>query len=183
MKKIASWLLRLFKWETLVPPIPSLNKSIICVAPHTSNFDFILGKLYAYAIGQKAGFLMKREWFFFPLGFFLKRMGGIPINRSKRNSTVEQILAYAATKKHFALAITPEGTRSAVANWKSGFYRIAKQGNMPIQLAVIDYQKRKLGIFEVFYPTEDESRDIAYIHKQYKKEQARFPKNFVEYPS
>ncbi len=179
MKNFASWLLGVFGWRVITPP-DNPPKSIICVAPHTSNWDFILGKLYYSAIGRHAGFLMKKDWFFFPLGGIMKSMGGIPVDRSRSGSMVEQLADRIKESSKLSIAITPEGTRSATERWKTGFYRIAYAANIPIQLAVIDYKKRELGIFETFYPTGDEEADIRYIRSRYLSEQARYPKKFIE---
>lgn len=150
------------------------------MAPHTSNWDFILGKLYYSAIGRHAGFLMKKDWFFFPFGGVLRSMGGIPVDRSHSGSMVDQLAERIKESSKLSIAITPEGTRRATDRWKTGFYRIACAANIPIQLAVIDYKKRELGILETFYPTGNEEADIRYIRSRYRSEQARFPKNFVE---
>ena len=150
------------------------------MAPHTSNWDFILGKLYYSAIGRHAGFLMKKDWFFFPFGGVLRSMGGIPVDRSHSGSMVDQLAERIKESSKLSIAITPEGSRRATDRWKTGFYRIACAANIPIQLAVIDYKKRELGILETFYPTGNEEADIRYIRSRYRSEQARFPKKFVE---
>lgn len=77
---LSKLILRIAGWRLNVT-VPDYPKSIICVAPHTSNWDFILGKLAYAAVGRKAGFLMKESWFFFPLGCIFKAMGGIPVPR------------------------------------------------------------------------------------------------------
>ncbi|GAD05293.1 acyltransferase, putative [Porphyromonas crevioricanis JCM 15906] len=149
------------------------------MAPHTSNYDFILGKLYYWAIGRKAGFLMKKEWFFFPLGLVFRSMGGIPINRSKRSSTVEQMRIFFSGEGQRHVAITPEGTRKANDRWKTGFLRIAQGAGVPVQLAVIDYRRKELGIFEIYQPTGDIEADLLYISSRYSAEQARKPEQFA----
>lgn len=164
----------------LIRPTDNPPKSVICVAPHTSNYDFILGKLYYSAIGRRANFLMKKDWFIFPLGLVMKAMGGIPVDRSQRFSLVDRLAESINARSRVTLAITPEGTRRATDRWKTGFYRIALATGIPIQLAVIDYKKRELGIFETFWPTGNEERDLHYIRSRYSKEQARFPENFIE---
>lgn len=110
----------------------------------------------------------------------MKSMGGIPVDRSRSGSMVEQLAERIKESPKLSIAITPEGTRSATERWKTGFYRIAYAANIPIQLAVIDYKKRELGIFETFYPTGDEEVDIRYIRSRYYSEQACYPKKFVE---
>lgn len=143
--------------------------------------DFIIGKLFYTTIGRPHGFLMKKDWFFFPLGYLLKYMGGIPVNRSKKEDLVEKLSQYIHKKKELHIGITPEGTRSYRSEWKSGFYRIALAAGIPIQLAVIDYKNKEVGIFEVFNPTGDMEQDIDYIRRQYHKYQAKYPEKFHEY--
>ena len=87
------------------------EKFIICLAPHTSNWDFLLGQLYNHAHGLKANFLMKKEWFFWPLGALFKRMGGIPVFRQKHTSLTDSLAETARQAEHFRLCVTPEGTR------------------------------------------------------------------------
>ena len=103
---------RILGWKAEVT-VPDFKKCIICAAPHTSNWDLFLGKLFINAVGRQSGFLMKKEWFFFPLGPIFRVMGGIPVHRSKRTSMVDQLIEKAKQSETFHLAITPEGTRSA----------------------------------------------------------------------
>lgn len=148
------------------------------MAPHTSNLDFFLGKLYYMQIGEPSGFMMKREWFFFPLGKLLRAMGGIPIDRAQRGDTVAQVSQYIQAESNIHIAITPEGTRSYTDTWRSGFYRIALAAGVPIELACIDYGRREIGIFEVFHPTGDLERDLAYIRSRYSSVQAKHPHKY-----
>lgn len=180
MKFFARALLRIMGWKLILPP-DNPKKSVICVAPHTSNADFFIGKLYYMSIGRSASFMMKKELFFFPLGYLLKAMGGVPIDRSRKGEIVNTMVKHFARKECFSVAITPEGTRKPVEVWKTGFYRIALQAGVPIQLAMIDFSKKEAGIFSTFYPTGDEEADIKYIRSFYCSEQAKYPENFVEY--
>lgn len=97
------------------------DKCIICVAPHTSNWDFVIGELYYGSIGLTSNFLMKKEWFFWPLGALFRRIGGIPVERSRHTSLTDQMAEKAIKAKRFSLAVTPEGTRSLARQWKRGF--------------------------------------------------------------
>ena len=90
--------------------VPLPDKCVICVAPHTSNWDFIIGELYIRSIGKTANFLMKKEWFFWPLGGFMRRIGGIPVERSRKTSLTDQLAEAAEKAETFRLAVTPEGT-------------------------------------------------------------------------
>jgi 1-acyl-sn-glycerol-3-phosphate acyltransferase len=153
---------------------------VICVAPHTSNNDFIIGKLFYSAIGKKSKFLIKKEWFFFPLNLLFKSMGGVPINRSRASSTTEQMAGEFARRDTFHLAVTPEGTRKKAEEWKKGFYYIALKAGVPIQVAYIDYKKKEVGIMENFYPTGNVEEDISAIRQMYKGIRGYHRKSFAE---
>lgn len=110
---------------------PHPDKYIICLAPHTSNWDFVIGLLYAQAEGLESNFLMKREWFFWPLGPIFRHLGGIPVWRSKHTSMTDNLADEAAKSTRFHLCVTPEGTRSLNPDWKKGFYYIALKASNP----------------------------------------------------
>lgn len=177
MQKLSQWILKFFGWKAYVT-VAEPPKSIICVAPHTSNWDFPIGELSYLSLGRKASFLIKKSWFFFPMGQLFTALGGVPVDRSKRNSVTQQMADEFAKREKFHLAITPEGTRSLVPKWKMGFYHIAVQANVPIQLAYIDYSKKELAIKEVFYPTGNEKADLEKIQEYYKNVHAKFPEKF-----
>jgi 1-acyl-sn-glycerol-3-phosphate acyltransferase len=178
MKKFYAFLLRLMGWKYVLP-IPVPPKCVICVAPHTSNRDFFIGMLFAKSIIGNLHFLMKKDWFFFPLGYFLKKMGGIPVNREKKTFLSEQMVKLYDSQEQFYLAIAPEGTRKKNAQWKSGFYHIAKNAHVPIMLAYIDYMKKEIGVFDNFYPTDNIEKDIETIKQYYKQVQGRHPHDFA----
>ena len=178
MALLARFLLWVFGWKWVmkvnVPP-----KCVICVAPHTSNWDFFLGKIFYASVGGKPHFLMKQEWFFFPLSYILKAIGGIPVKRGKRTSLTEQMIEEFNHRTHFQLAIAPEGTRKKNAHWKSGFYYIAYGANVPISLAHIDYSMKEIGISENFHPSGDEKNDITKIKLFYKNFSGKHPERFT----
>lgn len=177
MQKISQFILKLFGWKLNVQAEEPL-KSVICVAPHTSNWDFPIGKLSYVALGREASFLMKKSWFFFPMGYLFAAMGGVPVDRSKKNSITDLMADEFEKRTYFHLAITPEGTRSLVENWKMGFYHIAIKAKVPIQIAYIDYQKKEMGIKDIFYPTGDEKADLDKIQAYYMDVRACFPEKF-----
>lgn len=182
-QRLSAWCLGLMGWKLLPHPQGSEEapRTVICVAPHTSNMDFIIGKLFYNATGKPSGFLMKKSWFFFPLGYLLRAMGGVPVNRSRKEDSVRTLANFIQEQAEIHIAITPEGTRSLTERWHTGFYRIAQEAGIPIELAVIDYKLREVGIFEVFYPTGDMEADIATIQRKYKGEQACYPEKYHEY--
>lgn len=160
--------------------VPDLPKAIICVAPHTSNWDFLIGELTIRAVGRKAGFMMKSSWFFFPLGCLFKALGGIPVKRrNKQQSLVDVMVQRFNAEQRLVVAITPEGTRSRTATWHTGFLRIAREANVPIMLAVIDYRMKKAIINDMFIPTGDTEADMRAIKQYYKPFTGRHPENFT----
>lgn len=165
-------------WKTRVT-VPDDDKYIICAAPHTSNWDFLIGKLFYAAIGRDTGFMMKKEWFFFPLGALLRYMGGIPVYRSKKTSLVEQVAKEFGERKTFHLAITPEGTRSRNANWKKGFYHIAMKAKVPIILIGIDYKIKTIVAEKMIMPTGDIEKEMMEIKQYFTQFTGKNPDNFA----
>ena len=176
-RAISSFILRLFGW-TVVVDVPDYPKCVICVAPHTSNWDFFIGKLAYLSIGRYAGFMMKKEWFFFPLGLIFKAVGGIPVDRSRNTSLVDQMANKFAESKQFHLAITPEGTRKPNPNWKKGFYFIALKAQVPIMLIGIDYPSKTITSTKAIMPTGDFEKDMHEIKLYFKDFHGKIPENF-----
>ena len=164
-------------WKAVVN-VPDYDKYIICAAPHTSNWDLFIGKLCYGAIGRDAGFLMKKEWFFFPLGILFKAMGGIPVDRSRKTSLVDQMATRFAQSKQFHLAITPEGTRKANPDWKRGFYYIALGAGIPILLAGIDFTTKTITLSKEIIPSGDIDKDMREIKLYFKDFKGKHPERF-----
>lgn len=154
-------------------------KFIICLAPHTSNWDFVIGRLFAGAEGITSNFLMKREWFRGPLGPFFRRMGGIPVWRSKHTSMTDNLAETARASETFHLCITPEGTRSLNPEWKKGFYYIALKAGMPILLYGVDYKRRLIQCTRTIMPTGDIDSDMREIKLYFKDFTGRNPEKFT----
>lgn len=167
-----------WKVRVIVPDYP---KAIICVAPHTSNWDFIIGKLAYASVRRKAGFLMKKSWFFFPLGCIFRAMGGIPVSRSgnSNESSVDRLVELFEKKDRLTLAITPEGTRSLTSHWRTGFLNIAHMANVPILLAAIDFKDKVARIEKTFFPTGDNEADLRAIKDYYKGVTGKYPEKFT----
>ncbi|MCI7728957.1 MAG: 1-acyl-sn-glycerol-3-phosphate acyltransferase [Bacteroidales bacterium] len=173
---ISKKLLSLFKWE-LDTSIELPKKCVVCIAPHTSNWDFIVGILFKYATNLQASFFMKKEWFRFPLSIIMKLLGGIPIDRSKKNNVTDIIAEEFNKRDSLIIGLTPEGTRSLNYEWKKGFYYIAQKANVPIVLAYIDFKKKKVGYNKLLIPTNYED-DIIMIKKYYSNINAKYPEKF-----
>lgn len=172
-------ILKLFGWSVTVT-VPDYPKAIICVAPHTSNWDFILGKLAYAAVGRHGGFLMKESWFFWPLGPIFRAIGGVPVPRRKKSYSLVQVLIDRfRTEKHLVLAITPEGTRKPTSRWHSGFLEIARGADVPLILAAIDFGTKRILIQKQFHPTGNNEADIKEIKKYYSQFTGKHPANFI----
>lgn len=173
-------ILDLFHWKVDIS-VPRRAKCVICVAPHTSNWDFILG-LFAYkSLGRNANFLMKDFWFFFPLKYLLKYLGGIPVPRSKKKgSLTESVIKLFKINNYINLAVTPEGTRSLTEKWHTGFLYISYAAHVPIQLGVIDYRNKVISITSELEPSGNIEEDMSTIKAYYSQftTAARYPEKF-----
>lgn len=177
-KSICRWILyRQWGWTTnITVDIP--QKFLICLAPHTSNWDFVLGELYNRAEGMKIGFLMKKEWFHWPFGHLFRRMGGIPVCRTHHTSLTDQLAAEAESHDTFRLCITPEGTRSLNTEWKLGFYYIALKAHLPVLLYAADYEQKVIQCTKIITPNGDVESQMREIKLYYKDFKGKHPENF-----
>ncbi len=180
MGKALYLLLKLFGWKIDPNPPEGIKKCVVVVGPHTSNWDFILGRITFAHYGVKGKFLIKKESFFFPLGIILKTLGGIPVDRSKGSNLTEQAVRIIKEHDEIFMVFTPEGTRSYNPNWKRGFYYIAQKAEVPIYIAYIDYEKKIGGFHSVLEPSGDVKADIAKIKGILKNYKGRFPENGID---
>lgn len=161
---IGRWLgqtiLRLGGWRYQVE-FPDTPKFLVAGAPHTSNWDAVWAIAFILATGLEIHFMAKAEAFPSWAGWFLRSVGGIPVNRQSPEGLVEQMVNEFRSREKFVLVVAPEGTRKKVERWKSGFYRIAQAAQVPIVLGYLDYPKRILGIGPTFQTTGDMEADIA----------------------
>lgn len=170
-------LFKLMGWKAEIA-IPLCDKYIIALAPHTSNMDFLLGLLYSRGAGFRSNFLMKKEWFFWPIGPIMRRLGGIPVYRSKKMSLTDQLAEEAKRRHTFHLCITPEGTRSATREWKRGFYYIALKANLPIYLYGLDYRRKLIVCTKTLIPDGDADRQMKEIKTYFKDFVGKHPESF-----
>lgn len=179
MRKLSAAILRMLGWQVTIT-IPDYPKCIVCVAPHTSNWDFVLGELAYTSVGRKAGFLMKDTWFFWPLGCFFRAIGGIAVPRRRRGarSVTDVVVEKFNTSTTLTIAITPEGTRSSTTEWHTGFLRMARAAKVPIVLGVIDYPSKHIMIEHTFDPTGDVDTDMRRIKNFYRPYTGKYPDKF-----
>jgi 1-acyl-sn-glycerol-3-phosphate acyltransferase len=167
MRKICLFILKLLHYKLDIINIPKEKKYVLVFAPHTSWTDFAIGKIALTAMGVKPTILIKKEFFFFPMGNFLTCIGGYPVDRKHTKNLTDKIANYMKEKEEVVFLITPEGTRKRVETWKRGFYHIAQKANVPVALGYLDYRDRRGGIGPVFYPTGNYENDLQEIQKYY----------------
>lgn len=179
LRQFCGWLLYSRWGWTKDITVAHPEKCIICLAPHTSNWDFLLGILYSRAEGMKTNFLMKKEWFFWPLGPIFKKLGGIPVFRSKHTSMTDNLAKTATEAEHFCLCITPEGTRSRNPEWKRGFYYIAQKAQIPVLLYGVDYEKKLISCTRQLIPSGDIEKEMREIKLYFKDFKGKKPELFT----
>ena len=183
VSRILAKLYRLSGWKVQGTK-PDLKKYVIIVAPHTSNWDFFVGWGARNVIGFQPNFLAKKELFKIPLvGFFLKSIGGVPVDRkSKKRSTqlVQQVADLYKERDEFIMTITPEGTRSYAPKWKTGFYRIAHEAGVPIVKIGFDYKTRTVYVDEPYYTRGEMDKEIEEIRTYFKQFTGKNPEDGVK---
>lgn len=159
--------LRLGGWRML-GDFPAHRKLVILVAPHSSGFDAIWGLAAKLALGLRLVFMGKQELFRGPVGWLLRRMGAMPVDRANAHGVVDQIVARFAQSDTMWFVLAPEGTRKHVQQWKTGFWHIARDAGVPVLCAYFDYPSRTIGIGETFEMTADLKADMARVRDYYR---------------
>lgn len=179
MTTLSGIILKVFGWK-MMGEFPDVKKCIIIIAPHTSNWDLIIGKLYMNEKGIKNSVLVKKELFFFPMNFIMRAIGTVPVDRNNRkNSVVAQAVRYFEQNNQFCLVVAPEGTRRKVMRWKKGFFYIAHKAQVLIVVSYIDYKKKEVGIKKVLKDTSDMIETMKEVNNIYKNVNAKYPDNFT----
>lgn len=168
---LAGW-----KFEGQVPDEP---KFVMIVAPHTSNWDFPVGVAALFALGFNISFLGKHTLFKWPLGIFMRWLGGIPVQRAERRDRVAESVAAFKSRAQLILAIAPEGTRKLVKQWKTGFYHVADGAGVPIVLVAFDYGSKTVRIGAPFRTTGNIEVDMPELKKFFVGVVARHPEKFL----
>lgn len=157
---------------------PSIKKCLVIVAPHTSNFDFFIGILVRKIMNVHIDFIGKQELFRWPYGWYFRKIGGSPVDRSKNQKKVDAIVELFKEHEIFRLALSPEGTRKKVERWKTGFYFIALEAEVPIIMASFDFRKKLVKISHAFYVTGNFEEDFSRILNYFKGVEGKIPENF-----
>ena len=164
----------LFGWKIL-GEIRLINKCVIIVAPHTHWLDFFVALPVRRILNLEINFIGKKELFFFPLKYFLKYLGGSPVNRNSKSKTVDLIADKFNDKKIYRLALSPEGTRKKVDKWKTGFYYIAKKTKVPIVSAALDFENKKILISKPYHLTNDIEKDMINLQSFFEGVKGKIP--------
>ena len=155
------------------------QKLVVIVAPHTSNWDGILGVATIAGLDAKITFIGKHTVFkYFGLGAFMRYMGGIPVDRTKPGGIIQDAIDQIREINGTLIGMAPEGTRSKVKEWKTGFLRIAEELNTKIVPASIDFAKKEILLGKIFTPSGDNLKDIAYLKNYYKAFTPKHPENY-----
>ena len=171
--------LKIIRWRVEGSLPTDHKKYVLIVAPHTSNWDFILFVFAVSVLRLQPSVLIKDTLFRGPLGWFLRYCGAIPVNRKQAGSLVTYISDIYAAKEEFVLIITPEGTRSPNAKWKRGFHHVATTAGVPILVVYVDSARRKIGVEGLMQPSEDIDADIQTLKTFFDTKKGLKPQNYA----
>lgn len=175
-RRFSRWLgrtiLRLGGWR-VIGTFPDIPRLVLIAAPHSSNGDGIWGMAAKMALGFDARILGKDSLFWWPLSVVLRRLGVIPLDRSKPQGVVEQSIELIRQSPQLWFALAPEGTRKPVQQWKAGFLKIAHGSGVPVLMAYFHYPDRTIGIGPLFHTTGDLPADMAAIRAWYRPWQGK----------
>lgn len=158
---------RLLGYRFVMEEPPPKTGAVVIGAPHTSNWDFLLMLLIAGQADLPVRWLGKSQAFDNPLGFVPRLLGGIPVNRDAPGGMAAELAAELKATPGAVIILAPEGTRKRTDHWKSGFYRIAKDANLPIVPGFVDSGSRTIGIGPALAPTDDVNADMDMLREFY----------------
>lgn len=167
----------IFGWK-IIGKYPETNRLVVAVAPHTSNWDFVIGLSCKFAMGFKTHWLGKHSIFIWPFNGLLRSLGGIPVVRHAASNMVEQVAARFEGDEAFVLTVAPEGTRKQVSKLKTGFLRIAIAAKVPVFMIAFDYEHKHLILGELYLPTGDLETDEQYIREYFMQYQGKYPEQY-----
>ena len=166
LRAISIVILKILRWQTRGGELPH-QKFVLIGAPHTSNWDFPLMLMVVLKLRLRVFWMGKHTLFPFPFSGFMKWLGGIPINRSASHNVVRETVRQFKENKDLVVLVPPEGTRSKVAQWKTGFCHIANMAEVPILMGYVNAEKKEAGFADFFYPSGDVEGDLEKIREFY----------------
>lgn len=165
-QKFCAFALKALGWTAVDPPVPE-EKCVILGVPHTSVWDFPISLLYYTSVGGKAYCMIKKEFFWGPLGWILRKLGGVPVDRSNGAKVVLSVVHEMNKAQKMHLALAPEGTRKKVGKWKTGYHKIATAVGCPVYLGYFDWGTKRIGRGQKFELTDDPVADTKRIQEIY----------------
>jgi 1-acyl-sn-glycerol-3-phosphate acyltransferase len=177
LRWVGSAALRLAGW-TITGELPHLPKFVVVVAPHTSNWDFVVGLAAKWALALDLQWFGKDSLFRSPLGAMLRKVGGRPVRRDTPEGVVREMVATIRAEPTFLLALAPEGTRKQVSHWRTGFYHIAETADIPIVPVWFDWTRKEIGIGTPRRASGDLAADIAALQALYRRDMAKNRRGF-----
>lgn len=167
LQRIGYGTMRLLGWN-FSGAFPDRSQFVAVVAPHTSNWDFLILLAAKWALKLDARWMGKDALFKAPLGWFMRAVGGIPIRRTGKHNVVDSSIQAFQERPQLVLTLAPEGTRRYVAEWKSGFWHIARGARVPIVCIALDYGRKTIKLGPEIFPTDDDPAvGIARIRANY----------------
>lgn len=176
LRLLANIILKLIGWKGVGRPIEGA-RFVLIGAPHTSNWDFVIMLLVVLQLRLRVFWMGKHSLFPFPVGWIMKWLGGIPVDRRRNHNLVDHTVTQYEENPELIVLIPPEGTRSKVKQWKTGFYHIAVNAQVPILMGYIDAAKKEAGLADFFEPTGNIEEDMPKIRAFYATKQGIHPEN------
>ena len=173
---LSKWILAALGWK-IHADFPEAKKYVIVAAPHTSNWDFPVAIMAVKAVKLDVHWIGKHTIFRWPFGWFLRALGGTPVDRGQSPHLIQQMTDLFDQSEELIFALAPEGTRSKTDHWKTGFYHIARAAKVPIALGYLDFGKKQVGVTRSFYPGDDIEEDFKLIREYYKDIRGKNPEN------
>lgn len=172
------FLFKLNGWKIVGTVPDDIKKAVVIAAPHTSNWDFVYALAIFKMLKLQVRYLIKKELYRFPLSILIKNTGGIPVERSKKQNLIEQIIQKFSENEKLLVAIPAEGTRKRVGKWKSGFYYAALGAGVPVLPGYLDFKKKEGGFGPAIYLTGNKEDDLATLRAFYADKTGKHPALF-----
>ncbi len=145
--------------------VPDCPRAVVALAPHSTNWDFVVGAAMLVVLGLRISYIAKHTLFVGPLGWFVRWLGGIPVDRTRPEGFAEMMVRVFAGAEPRWLVVTPEGTRKPVPRFKTGFYRIAQAANVPIIPVYFNHERRVIGFLPPVQPLADIEQGVTELRE------------------
>ncbi len=166
--KFCGFLLKAMGWTSIGGPCQE-KKAVILGVPHTSAWDFVVSYLFYAQFDKKAYVMIKKEFFWGPMNWILRKLGGIPVDRSNPTNMMKSLIAEMEKKDEFIIAIAPEGSRKPVRRWKTGYHLIAKEVGCPVYLGYFDWNTKRISVGQKFEISDNAREDTDKIQALYEE--------------